>query len=196
MKKLIEKDWTTKSLLRAVVVFNQHSGSRCGYVFIPKTHEHYVEPTYRDLVFGERTLTVMEYDKMYPHVEVHGGPTYGRTMEDDDQFPAWETRDGVWIGFDAAHLDDAKDFDVWKTLIENEADELLISTIIDVENQFPLTHDKSVIRDRDYMIEQCEYLATQLNIGDIANDGAWDAVDADPNAQPDSPTGTITDEED
>ena len=163
MKNLVEKDWVTKSGLRAVVNIHGGAGHRCGYIFIPADHPKHVEPTYSELEFGKRVIKIMDYNEMYPHSECHGGLTYGKEVSEENTYPATELRKGTWLGFDAAHCDDGPDYDVWETMIEDEKDQLLFDTLKDMEARFPT--GMRTVRDLDFMISECEELATQLDKG-------------------------------
>ena len=164
MKNLTEKDWITKSGLRAVVNIHGGAGHRCGYVLLPKDHPKYVEPTYETYEFGEKEFTVMDYYNMYPNAEVHGGLTYAKEVSEENSYPVVADCGGTWLGFDAAHCDDGPDYDVWETMIEDEKDQLLFDTLKDMESRFPT--GMRAIRDLDFMISECEELATQLDEGD------------------------------
>lgn len=85
----IEKDWTTKAGLRAVVLATS-MGHRCGYVGVPLAHQHY----------GKHYDDSGLYD-----IEVHGGLTY--SSEEIGKYPV--ESDLHWFGFDCAHYMDAKD---------------------------------------------------------------------------------------
>lgn len=83
---MVEKDWTTKAGLRAVVVIHP-AGHRCGYVGVPQGNP--------------------SHGKSYENIDadVHGGLTYsggGKT------YPA-ESEKLWWFGYDCAHLGDARD---------------------------------------------------------------------------------------
>ncbi|MDD3039779.1 hypothetical protein [Bacteroides sp.] len=73
---------------RGVVVGNA-MGHRCGYVGLPKG----------DVYYGE------DYDDI--PVKCHGGLTFGKLSPD---YPIKDEGEELyWIGFDCAHLNDAKD---------------------------------------------------------------------------------------
>jgi hypothetical protein len=80
----VEKDWTTASGLRAVVIAAQ-MGHRCGYVGVPKDHP----------LFGK------DYGDV--DADVHGGLTYAGHGD----YPVESNLH--WFGFDCAHYMDAKD---------------------------------------------------------------------------------------
>lgn len=61
-------------------------GHRCGYVLIPDGHPWHAVNDTRDGPLG--------------NVDVHGGVTWTGPLDPDDNW---------WIGFDCAHLGDAKD---------------------------------------------------------------------------------------
>lgn len=75
----VEKEWTTRAGLKAVVIAHD-MGHRCGYVSVPAEHP----------------LHGKDYNEV--DLDVHGGVTYAG-MRDD----LW------WFGYDCAHLGDARD---------------------------------------------------------------------------------------
>ena len=82
----VEKDWTTASGLRAVVIAAQ-MGHRCGYVGVPKDHP----------LFGK------DYDDV--DANVHGGLTF--SSGETGKYPVESNLH--WFGFDCSHYMDAKD---------------------------------------------------------------------------------------
>jgi hypothetical protein len=100
-KYKVEKRWTTKAGLRAVIVkqpgyegpFNSDllggwfkDGWYCGYVGVPVDHPAYAK----------------NYDDV--PADVHGWLTFGRTS--DDNYPIKTKEKLWWFGYDCAHLDD------------------------------------------------------------------------------------------
>lgn len=84
---MLEKDWTTKAGLRAVVLTHDEMGHRMGYVAVPKGHP----------AFG------VEYgDGLLSEIYVHGGLTYADGCE---KYPI-EAPDLWWLGYDCAHSGD------------------------------------------------------------------------------------------
>lgn len=79
-KRIIEKDWLTKSGFRAAVI-KQETGHRCGYVMIPDGHRYDAEADF----------------------DVHGGITY---RELSKSYPVENETPLLWIGFDCAHFGD------------------------------------------------------------------------------------------
>jgi len=161
MNNKIEREWTTKAGLKAAVVFNTQGGHRCGYVFLPETHDKYIEPIYKEYEFHEKMGKIMQYHEMYPHICVHGDITYGQHTRETNLYPIETHDEGMWLGFDAAHYDDCPDFDTWKTLIENEEDQFLYDTYKNMSH-----FNEKKVRDLNYMINECEQLAEQLVEGD------------------------------
>lgn len=108
----IEKDWTTKAGLRAVVVMVDDGSHRCGYIAVPDGHS----------LHGE------EYDAF--DVDVHGGVTF--SGHGSEGYPASGT--DWWFGFDCAHFGDATSYSrrgVFRSLEFVEAEcESLASQII------------------------------------------------------------------
>jgi len=160
----IEKDWTTNSGLRAVVlIVLRDDGTRrhrCGYVGLPVGHPlHGVEYgdqadcLTRDLVdaakIGKKSPILAftagcgsDADGLVrrsPDVafDVHGGLTYSGGSND---YPA--INDGLWwFGFDCAHCDDGE---------------------IDYDDRFGFPPRGGVIRSLEYVTEECESLAEQI----------------------------------
>mgnify|MGYP000849681354 FL=1 len=86
----VEKDWTTRAGLRAVVIYKDSMGFRCGYVGVPKEHPLHGK-SYEDVY----------YNDFY----VHGVITYSGC----EQYPV--EHNGLWcFGYDCAHLGDATAF--------------------------------------------------------------------------------------
>lgn len=137
MENIIERSWTTKSGLEAEVVFDIFNGFRCGYVYIPESHE----------------LSGKEYWEMY-HLDVHGGVTYANPNDDSNY--NWK------IGFDCGHYIDKNDYSEWKMYLaelgipEDKAKDIMDYPYLD------LPGDEGEIRSKDYVVEQCELLAQQL----------------------------------
>jgi hypothetical protein len=80
----VEREWEFAGL-RCAVVLARESSHRCGYVRVPPTHPLHGKDC------GE------------PHVDVHGGLTFGE-LEPCTEHPDGQ---GWWFGFDCAHLGDA-----------------------------------------------------------------------------------------
>lgn len=153
----VEKDWTTKAGLRAVVTLNRH---RCGYVAVPRGHVlHGVE--YGDNVpllqnyannasIGAKSpifvitaglnATEGERIRASPDIvlECHGGLTYSG----DGDYPV--PSDGLWwFGFDCAHYNDAP-------VVRGpyDTDDYLFG---------------KTVRSLDFCVAQCESLARQID---------------------------------
>jgi len=125
----IEKDWITKSGLRAIIgICNSPGmGHRCGYVGIPETHPlHGVgdsesDPCLDDLAksvtggpIGKRGIISVicgsgENGEVRPSpgacFNVHGSLTYSGG---DSKYPVSDDTNRWWFGFDCAHYDDNK----------------------------------------------------------------------------------------
>ncbi len=128
----IEKDWTTKAGLRAVVLATS-MGHRCGYVGVPLAHPHY----------GRHYDDSGLYD-----ISVHGGLTF--SSSEIGKYPV--ESDLHWFGFDCAHLGDAKDPDLM--------DELHREIHEKYPPLFREAGD--VVRDLPFCERECEDLAKQL----------------------------------
>lgn len=93
---IVEKDFMVDGY-RCVIV-GQKLGHRCGYIGLPEGHKYY----------GKDWVDI--------DLNVHGGLTYA---SDSDNYPV--KSDGLWwIGFDCAHWDDGKDFELIKALASTE----------------------------------------------------------------------------
>jgi hypothetical protein len=151
----VERDWKTKVGLRAVCVFQNESGHRCGYVAVPSSHPLYglsysdriENPSERIQTFlnnstsgkrGSISLflaaldpTSMTHPSLDILFDVHGSLTYGQDAKDG--YPVPNSNDW-WFGFDCAHCDDGNYF-------------------------MP-----GPVRTEDYVVKECEELASQIVI--------------------------------
>lgn len=92
MSHYIEKEWTTASGLKAVVLMltgkfkeEEYLRHRCGYVAVPE---------------GYKAWRAKTYDSRF---DVHGGVTFSEESDTKAPYPA-ETENPVWwLGFDCAH---------------------------------------------------------------------------------------------
>lgn len=158
-KTTIEKDWTTKSGLRAVVLMTD-MGHRCGYVGIGTDH-----PLFRVKYDEQHRLLKMNMerttDKMSPVqvmcaaaksedelntpeyvFEVHGGITF--SSDGSGEYPVASNL--WWYGYDCAHAGDlpTPDSFMGRTYANTGLDR------------------DGVHRTLDFCIDECESLATQL----------------------------------
>lgn len=152
MSHVTERDWITESGLRAVCLLVDGS-HRCGYVEVPVGHPLHgvdygeesaaltVDP---EMSLGKRspilalTAAVDASDRVLrrsPDVafDVHGGLTYSGL---GDGYPA--TGGGWWFGFDCAHDGDGQ-----------------MGRFLDFTPDDP-------VRTEEYVVAECESLATQL----------------------------------
>ncbi len=157
----VEKDWTTATGLRAVVLLVER-GHRCGYVGVPDTHPlHGVEynSTSDSVQFpsaegmGKRGVLSLianpDGDARLDSVfDVHGSLTFSGG---GDGYPA--PSDGLWwFGFDCAHHGDAPSDEYLTSMREKHP-----------EHPFLWERDPfAVHRDLVYVEQECESLATQL----------------------------------
>jgi hypothetical protein len=114
-----EKEWVTEAGLKAQVVATP-MGHRCGYVSVPAEHPMY-EKHYDDVA-----------------VDVHGGLTYA-----DRHDGSW------WLGYDCAHLGDARD------------PELMSDKYKEAFSHWS-NFTEGTIRTLDFCVAECESLAKQL----------------------------------
>jgi len=166
MKDSLEEDWISPEGYRCVVRLHHAAGHRMGYIFIPATDKAYVEPVYETYDMGGKEFTIMKYNEMYD-IEVHGGLTYGEVNSDDKTYPATETRDGVWLGFDCAHCDDKPDFDAWEALYEEDDDKTALDMLRDVEDKVWTktdTGDHRHMWTKQDVAEECNSMSRQIYI--------------------------------
>jgi len=129
MSANVEANWVTGAGLRAAVVIHP-SGHRCGYVGVPDGNPNHGK----------------DYDDI--DAEVHGGLTFAGGSKD---YPV--ENDGLWwLGYDCAHLYDARD----PALMSGEYKELYDKGML---REFD---EGSIIRSLEYCINECESLAKQL----------------------------------
>ncbi len=165
MANVVEKDWVTKSGLRAVVLMCIHSGReshRCGYVEVKAGHPlHEVDYNAPSPALGEAwkkakegpvgargmiPLVLSAYmDDASPTAEsvfdVHGSITFSGSGS--AKYPTESA--GWWFGFDCNHAGDAQ--------IE----------------PYPGWPKEGVVRTVEYAEQQCERLAEQIaTVGQVA----------------------------
>lgn len=162
----IEDQWHSKGFECVVLALDM--GHRCGYVGIPKDHPlhgvGYGDPSEvlgemwekaKDGPIGKRGIipifcaTSADDTAPRPDVvfDVHGGITYSGGS---DEYPA--PNDGLWwFGFDAGHCGDAKD------------ESIMSQEMLDIERRFMSSMAvHGTVRDLQYMKDECERLASQL----------------------------------
>ena len=84
---MLEKDWTTKAGLRAVVLTHPNMGHRMGYVAVGKESPAFGKDYDSDVLGG---------------IDVHGGLTFAAEA---GNYPV--SAEGVWwLGYDCAHYGD------------------------------------------------------------------------------------------
>ena len=164
-----EQSWLSQEY-PCVVIMNLQSGSRCGYVAIPKTHAlygvKYHEETsklapYYEMVASKIEVTVgclmdnigvmttflmcAGHGKMTRPdylLGVHGGLTYSG----GNKYPI-SMEDYWWFGYDCAHLNDAPDYDCLPPIRK------------EMEDRFPT---QGIHRTLEYCFYECIKLADQL----------------------------------
>lgn len=159
MSRTIEKDWTTKAGLRAVVVMTD-MGHRCGYVGIGTDHAlfgvDYSEKHPLLTLNPERSTEKMspiqiligaskgmdELSTPEYVFEVHGGITYAGYG--DGKYPVESNL--WWYGYDCGHAGDLPAPD-------SKLAEIYARSGMDREGEH---------RSLDYCIAECESLASQL----------------------------------
>jgi len=130
MSHILEKHWTTKAGLQAVVLIclhGQRKSHRCGYVAVPSEHPTYGKSYNQEIdcisqeavnnttlgdkspmllltasvINGEATDRVRR--SLDCLIEVHGGITYDG---ESGKYPIETTEKLWWFGFDCQHCDD------------------------------------------------------------------------------------------
>jgi len=130
MSANVEANWVTEAGLQAAVVIHP-AGHRCGYVGLPEGNPNHGKD-YNDI-----------------DAEVHGGLTFAGGSKD---YPV-ESQGLWWLGYDCAHLYDARD----PELMSGEYKKLYDKGML---REFD---EGSTIRSLDYCMSQCESLAKQLS---------------------------------
>lgn len=103
-------------------------GHRCGYVRLPEGHPWH---------------DVSSEDEALDGVRVHGGVTFYGELDEAE---------GIWLGFDCAHSDDARD----PSLYDDEY------RAIQAKHPWPTFGRKQTIRTTDYVRAECKHLAEQI----------------------------------
>lgn len=162
---VVEKEFESNGL-KCVVVF-QHSGHRCGYVGVPKEHSLYGKGYNEHLEIKKTDIEDREVSGIFPllgamlddderirieaYFQCHGGITYSGKGSYPIESDLW------WFGFDCAHCDDGKDFDLAIKLFPEHA-EWTVATK-QMEERLQLCKP---VRELDYVMEECSRLAEQL----------------------------------
>ncbi len=138
----IKKEWTTNEGYTAVIVLVSPTVPHyCGYIKVPKEHP--------------------AYDKHYDDIKisVHGGLTYSNYS---NTYPLTSPKKEYWIGFDAAHYNDAHNWEAGKELLE-DMDEKELEKVKEVKKIIG-THVSAgeKIRDIPFMIKELEDMSKQL----------------------------------
>jgi hypothetical protein len=131
MKTNIEADWVTGAGYRAVVVIHP-AGHRCGYVAVPEGHKCHGK----------------DYDDV--RADVHGGLTYAGG---NGEYPV-EASGLWWLGYDCAHLGDARDSELMQGEYKEVYDKGLFR-----EMHF----EGDTVKTMEYCVNECESLAKQLS---------------------------------
>lgn len=157
----VEKDWITEAGFRAVVIMNEDSGWRCGYVGLSKDHPLYgaqysephpaLIPPEEGTPVGKRgSISIFcaaikdksEWNSPDLVFDVHGGITYsGNKPEYPVKSDLW------WFGYDCGHAWDLPS----PEFIEKNPSRL----------EFLSFHD-SFYRTLFYCENECESLASQI----------------------------------
>lgn len=184
MPFIVEKEFEHVGY-KCVMIFGDR-GYRCGYVGIPKEHPLYGKD-YSDhldiekeklegVEIGKRgvmsllSFIINDNDKVTLDVyfNVHGSLTYSGGGE-SSKYPI--ESDLWWFGFDCNHYGDKADLKLaYQVFPESRKS---IEILLNFENMIPIPFDgfdDNVIRDCDYVVEECKRLAEQLKEFEIKND--------------------------
>lgn len=148
MSYVVERDWITKAGLRAVCTMNETMGHRCGYVAIPPSHPLYGKSYAEEcdcLTEGSKDVANGPIGKR-GHLPVFCASVTGKLNSPDIFFDVHGSltysggsgeypivaSDLWWFGFDCGHHGDAS------------------------------KHSPGVARTQEYVVDECESLATQL----------------------------------
>lgn len=120
---------------------------RCGYVALPEGHP---------LANLDLQLVCASAPEPYK-LDIHGGITFHETGIHilESLFPTETHCNDTWIGFDAAHFRDGKDWEYHEKYFGKDKTDLLSSC-------FNCFDKKGIIRTYKYMEDQCKYLIDQL----------------------------------
>lgn len=121
------------------VLFMDH-GHRCGYIKIPKGHP----------------LCVDDYDYISNFVKCHGGLTYAMHYLNGEP-----CNDGVWVGFDCCHFDDALDLEALEKYYPKEFNKHSREWWEDYASSWPPCYYQT-IKTLDFCKRQLKSLAEQL----------------------------------
>ena len=126
-------------------------GHRCGYAAIPKNHPLH------NKVLQEGNEDNMWNDSLIS-LDVHGGITF---LGYPNHVINTESKCGdIWIGFDANHAWDKKDYGLIKKLWPEKE---VIRTIDLFENRkYPVLGSPIILRDKEYMKKECQCLIDQI----------------------------------
>jgi hypothetical protein len=130
MSYIVEKDWTTEAGFRATIIIHP-AGHRCGYVGVPQQNPSYGKG----------------YDSI--DADVHGGLTFAGG---DKTYPV-ENEGLWWLGYDCAHLGDARDPELMSGEYKKIYDKGLLRE---------MSFQGDTVKTLEYCINECESLAKQL----------------------------------
>ena len=148
MHTIVEKEWTTKAGLRAVVVMTTMA-TRNGYVeFTPETMLEYYCYSIQFEDIEKWTPELIAKQRKVNALEVHGGPSFIGTLKGGMKA----------IGFDCGHAWDAPNWDEADVLFGDDEDYLKFRETRKSMTVYPDEEQRSL----EYVIEQCELLAAQL----------------------------------
>lgn len=125
-------------------VLFMNMGYRCGYIKIPKGHP----------------LCVDDYDYINNFVNCHGGLTYAAYYLNGEKCD-----DGVWVGFDCRHSEDAIDLEALEKYYPEEFNKHSREWWKDLASKWPwILSSNYTIKTLDFCKNQLKSLAYQLEV--------------------------------
>ena len=121
-------------------------GTLCGYVKIPTTHPYHAK-NYNDI-----------------DIDVHGGLTFGDNLNNVSKAYEIQLDDGFWLGFDCAHYNDIRPYDINPDCMGKGLD-FIDKLINSIDKLNDLIHEKKVTKsykDFDFVTHELKSMVDQL----------------------------------
>lgn len=124
-------------------------GHRCGYVAIDQSH-----PFYSKNVGWDNS----------PDVHVHGGVTFfNKGTHIITCVLGKHSCEDLWIGFDAMHNGDGRDYELVKKVFCSNAESISsINYIEKIDRESPIMIYEGYHKTKEYMVNECKKLIDQL----------------------------------
>lgn len=174
-KSKLERLWQHSGTF--CLVIGTDLGHRCGYALVPDSHPDFARFDNEDLkryeeyatdpnmaVFAnlystpEKRLSMARQSFWEMKIEVHGGVTFAQEMKSTDWEHRLEGGDGVpsgfWIGFDCAHLYDARDPELLRSFGQEHFDR--ISEIMKFWDDGHIWTTEEVVIETNAMADQIQ----------------------------------------